>query len=1380
MRSFLRKVILLVVGFCVVSLVAFAQSAPPLGVLYDFNALASLKVKNEGGTVVNASVGASDGPVQGFPPGEIKREKHERDAYARRAIADARTAESFLASQVPTTTLSNGNLDGKTLTPGVYRINGDASINGTLTFNGQGQENPVFIIQVTGKLNITRAQYEMLNGAASMNLYWVVEGEVTVSKGGSAIGNIFSESNITLADGAQLQGRLVATQSEISLTNNVLNFPADLEISLSKTPGSKAANTYDFGQTITYTITVKNNGPVNENGVVVAGIQYIGELLSYTSSVPNAAFEGSTWTIGTLNYKQTATLSITARLNVAGSGYIRAMVYGYGIDEIRSNNTADMNFCVLLSETGVISGPAQVCINESYIYSIAPVEGATRYTWSVPSGWSYTMLGPTSIRVTAGTNGGFIKVTASNTCGEGPARAFEVTTQNAAPAKPGPISGPNALCESGEQLKYSINPIINATNYAWTVPSGWAIASGQGTTEITVNTDGTSGQVTVQASNSCGAGPAQVLNVTIYDAVPVAPASILGTAQGCVGATTTYEVDAVAGAGVNGYKWTVPAGWVITAGQGTNRITVRVGASSGNIGLQVENLCGISPAVTLPVEPVTSIPVALGPIAGLPITCSAEKGIVYTVVPVPTVLNYDWNVPAGWVITAGQGTNEITVNAGSNGGEVSVAAINDCGASARSVLNVASTPNAPAIPGAITGAVFGCISSTGAYSIASVSGATSYIWTVPSGWSITSGQGSTSIEVTIGTGSGKITVKAVSACGTSPAKELTVTPVSTAPVGLTLSDGNNSVCVGATVTFEARNDVNVGSYIWEVPAGWAVVSGQGTAQVTVKVGATGGAVQLTALNGCGELKVSKEVTVSALPPAVPGAITGTLATCQNSTQTYSISGVNGAVSYTWAVPAGWVILKGQGTTSIEVKAGSGTGNITVAAVNGCGNSNQRLLAVESATGVPAAIGAIKAPQSSFCQGTANLSYSIATVANATSYIWEVPAGWTITSGQGTTSIKVTAGTAAGQVKVTASNACGAGSTKAIEVAPQVQPVAPQLIAGPQNPCTGVATIYSVVSTAGIDAYQWEVPAGWVILSGQGTATIEVKATSTASGKVKVTARNSCGGSDATELAVTPSAGVPATPGVIEGSASACVGRSSIYKVASASSTATYTWSVPTGWSITAGQGTGEITVIAGNSAGAVTVAASSSCGSSQSTSMQVAPAPLAEPGMIIDRSTPCEGLVYELAAVDGANTYIWEVPAGWTITSGQGTTKITVTPGEGTGYITVAASNGSCNSEPVSLVPNKELAKTELSFPNVFSPNNDGNNDTWAIRNLQHYPNNELTILNRWGNEVYNAKSYKNNWDGDNLSEGTYFYVARVKMCDGGEKVFKGFVTIVR
>ncbi|MFD3002886.1 ice-binding family protein [Pontibacter toksunensis] len=1383
MRSFLEKVIFLLIGFCIFSFAAFAQTAPTLGTVYEFSALASQKVVNEGATVVSASVGTSDGPIVGFPPGEIRRERHEQDAYAKLAITEAIVTQTLLTTLVPTVVLTDGNLGGKTLTPGVYRFDGNAEIDGKLTFNGQGQENPVFIIQVSGRFRVRKAEYEMLNGAGSINIFWVVGDEVIVSRGTSAIGNIFSGSNITLNDGAQLQGRLISPQGEIRLTNNVLSFPADLGISLSKTPGTKGVNTYDFGEIITYTIRIRNNGPVNENGVTVSGIQFTGELLSYTSSRTNATFNNGVWTVGILNYKEEATLTITARLNVAGSGYLRADVSGYGIDEIRSNNNANLSFCVLLSETGEVTGPSEVCANESYIYSIAMVEGATRYNWSVPLGWSYTLLSPTSIRVKAGSSTGFIKVTASNTCGEGPARSFEITPLSGSPSKPGPISGPANLCRNGETLTYSVAPTANATDYNWTVPAGWTILTGQGTATITATATGNGGQVRVQPSNPCGAGEAQTLDVLVYSTAPPAPASIRGTVQGCVGKTATFEVAAVAGAGPDGYRWTVPAGWAILTGQGTNSINVQVGSSAGNVSIQVENACGTSPAVTLPVAPVTAVPAALGAVSGTLHTCALEKGLIYSVEPVANSLNYDWQLPAGWVITAGQGTHQITVNPGSNGGEVSVIAMNDCGSSARSTITVQSTQAAPSTPSPITGEQYSCVNNAnGTYSIAAVNGATSYVWTVPSGWSIISGQGTTSIQVKVGTGSGSIRVKAVSACGTSSERSLTVTPVTTAPANLQLSEGSNSICVGATVTYQVLNPTGIGTFVWAVPTGWTIVSGQGTAQVAVKAGNTGGVISLTAGNGCGEYKLEKNVTVATLPPAVPGVISGILAPCGNSTQTYSIAAVSGAASYTWSVPAGWAILSGQGSTALEVKAGTTAGKVTVTAVNGCGDSNQSaILAVAPVTSVPAAIAAINAPQTSFCQGATNLTYSITALPNAASYTWEVPAGWTIVSGQGTISIIVTAGTKAGQIKVTAANACGTGSTKSIAVAPQTTPPTPQLTAGPQNPCVGIPTTYSVGTTAGADSFVWEVPAGWTILSGQGTASIEVQAT-IATGKVKVTAINSCGNSSTAEMNVIPAAGAPAAPGAVEGPKTACIGRSVIYKVASVSNAATYVWTVPAGWEITAGQGTGEITVTAGNSAGTVEVAATSGCSNSQTASLQVSAIAVATPKSIKDRSTACDGLVYEVEteAVAGAITYTWEVPAGWTIVSGQGTPKITVTPGESTGSISVSANNGSCSSEPISIIPEKSLAKPDISFPNVFSPNNDGNNDLWVIQNLQNYSQHELIILNRWGNEVYKSKSYKNNWDGDNLSEGTYFYVVRLKMCNGSDKTFKGFVTIVR
>jgi gliding motility-associated-like protein len=82
-----------------------------------------------------------------------------------------------------------------------------------------------------------------------------------------------------------------------------------------------------------------------------------------------------------------------------------------------------------------------------------------------------------------------------------------------------------------------------------------------------------------------------------------------------------------------------------------------------------------------------------------------------------------------------------------------------------------------------------------------------------------------------------------------------------------------------------------------------------------------------------------------------------------------------------------------------------------------------------------------------------------------------------------------------------------------------------------------------------------------------------------------------------------------------------------------------------------------------------------------------------------------------------------------------------------------------------------------------FSPNGDGVNDFFKIKNIEKYPNNELQIFNRWGKRVYSAKGYKNGWNADyrgiRLTDGTYFYFLTVEI-DGETKEYKGFVEVRR
>ena len=81
---------------------------------------------------------------------------------------------------------------------------------------------------------------------------------------------------------------------------------------------------------------------------------------------------------------------------------------------------------------------------------------------------------------------------------------------------------------------------------------------------------------------------------------------------------------------------------------------------------------------------------------------------------------------------------------------------------------------------------------------------------------------------------------------------------------------------------------------------------------------------------------------------------------------------------------------------------------------------------------------------------------------------------------------------------------------------------------------------------------------------------------------------------------------------------------------------------------------------------------------------------------------------------------------------------------------------------------------TDIFIPNVFTPNGDGINDTFFIRNLP-IEGNTMAIQNRWGRVVFEATDYKGDWDGGNLPDGVYFYTLQI---NGGD-TFKGWVEIL-
>jgi gliding motility-associated-like protein/uncharacterized repeat protein (TIGR01451 family) len=85
-----------------------------------------------------------------------------------------------------------------------------------------------------------------------------------------------------------------------------------------------------------------------------------------------------------------------------------------------------------------------------------------------------------------------------------------------------------------------------------------------------------------------------------------------------------------------------------------------------------------------------------------------------------------------------------------------------------------------------------------------------------------------------------------------------------------------------------------------------------------------------------------------------------------------------------------------------------------------------------------------------------------------------------------------------------------------------------------------------------------------------------------------------------------------------------------------------------------------------------------------------------------------------------------------------------------------------------------------LTIPNVFTPNGDGINDTFYITGLDAYGGAEVVIMTKAGGVIYNNENYKNDWTGNNLPEGTYFYIVKVKTQTGEWEVYKGYITLLR
>ena len=705
------------------------------------------------------------------------------------------------------------------------------------------------------------------------------------------------------------------------------------------------------------------------------------------------------------------------------------------------------------------------------------------------------------------------------------------------------------------------------------------------TLNITGATTGLSGySYRCLITGACSGTPTSNPATLTVSSLPGAAGNITGTATVCQNTgAITYSVATVSGA--TGYTWSLPAGASITSGSNTSNITVAYNstATSGNVIVTPANTCGNGTSSSAFAVTVSQLPSALGTISGATTSCSNIPQ-TYSVAAVNGATSYTWTLPNGWTGTST--TNSITTTPSSTSGNVSVTANNGCGSTAAQTLAV-SVSSAPATPGAIGGSPVVCRGINTTYSVTAVNGATSYTWTTPSGWTGTST--TNSITVNPALVGGNITVTANNGCGSSAAQTLAVTTgaIPAAPAAII---GSSTACSGDQLIYSVAPVSGAYTYTWTLPGGWSGTST--TDSIHTTAGSNSGIISVTADNACGNsTAVSLSISAGNLP-ATPGAINGATSVCASSSNTYSITAVNGATSYTWTLPNGW---SGASTSnSISAIAGVNSGNISVTANNACGSSAASQIAVTSGAGLgtPGSISG----STSACGGS-SFSYSIPVVSGATSYTWTLPNGWTGTSS--TNSIQASIGNAGGTISVVANGSCGTSSASQLSVTVSPLPATPGAISGTDTVCTNVQTSYGVALVSGATTYTWTLPNGWT----GNSITNSITATSgTGGGYIFVTANNGCGSSAAQSVAL----GVvqfPSIPGGIVGPDSLCVGSSGVYSIATIAGPTSYNWILPNGWR--GGANGAILAATAGSAGGNILITASNACGTSVAQSKAV-------------------------------------------------------------------------------------------------------------------------------------------------------------------------------
>ena len=397
------------------------------------------------------------------------------------------------------------------------------------------------------------------------------------------------------------------------------------------------------------------------------------------------------------------------------------------------------------------------------------------------------------------------------------------------------------------------------------------------------------------------------------------------------------------------------------------------------------------------------------------------------------------------------------------------------------------------------------------YSIDPAINVSSYIWSLPAGATGTSTTNTITVHFGPNAISGNISVKGVNACGEGLPVTKAIT-VSNLPATPSAISGNGHICPGQNnIIYSIPVIPDATSYVWSLPPGAIGTSTTNVIVVSYGPNASSGNISVKGVNACGEgLPLSKAITINAIP-ATGTIINGATEVCQGqANETYIVPAISGATSYLWSLPPG---ASGNSTTNMIVVGygpNSSSGNISVKGVNACGEG-QSITKTITVHSLPAAVGAINGNQL-VCQGQSGETYTVAPVADASSYVWSLPPGVSGTSTTNSITVSYGPNASSGIISVKAMNTCGEGSPASLPISVNPLPGSGGIITGNAQVFQGSSNmVYQHPQIPNATYYLWTYSGTGATINGNGSSSVTINFSQNAtSGSLFVQGVNNCG------------------------------------------------------------------------------------------------------------------------------------------------------------------------------------------------------------------------------------------------------------------------------